>query len=194
MKSIPSQRRPNNRLTVVVVDYDPAWVETFEQLRTRIWPVVCDVATTIEHIGSTAVPGLAAKAIVDISVVVPTPAHVPMAIERLVSLGYLHQGNLGVEGREAFGAPTLLPAHHLYLCPSNSLALRNHLAVRDYLRAHPDIADEYGALKKQLAARFTHDIDGYIDGKTDTILGILRMAGFQSEELEKIARVNRRSV
>lgn len=180
--------------TVVVVDYDPGWPEVFEQLRSRIWPVVHDVATSIEHVGSTAVPGLAAKPVVDISVVVSTSADVPIGIERLASLGYVHRGNLGVEGREAFIAPGGLSSHHLYLCPADSLPLRNHLAVRDYLRTHPEAAGEYGALKKQLAGRFAHDVAGYVDGKTETILAILRLTGFGADELETIEDINRRAV
>jgi GrpB-like predicted nucleotidyltransferase (UPF0157 family) len=180
--------------TIVVVDYDPGWVTLFEQLRAQIMPAVHDVATTVEHVGSTSVPGLAAKPIVDISVVVPTEADVPVAIARLATLGYAHLGNLGVEGREAFSTPGHAPPHHLYVCPRNSLALANHLAVRDHLRAHPNVAHDYGELKKQLARQFTHDIDGYTEGKTEAILRILEMAGFQASELKMIERINRRAV
>jgi GrpB-like predicted nucleotidyltransferase (UPF0157 family) len=176
---------------IVVVDYDPKWPEIFEQLRSAIWPSVKGVATAVEHVGSTSVPGLAAKPIIDISVVVPAESDVPAGIERLSSLGYVHRGNLGVAGREAFTSPSASPAHHLYLCPSDSLALANHLAVRDYLRAHPDVAGEYGRLKKELAARFAEDIDGYVDGKTDRIVRILKAAGFRRNELEAIERINR---
>jgi GrpB-like predicted nucleotidyltransferase (UPF0157 family) len=137
---------------------------------------------------------LAAKPVVDIDIVVPADAVVPPAIERLASLGYAHQGNLGVEGREAFATPGSSPPHHLYLCPSGGLALANHLAVRDYLRAHPEVAQEYGALKKRLAIQFPHDIDGYIDGKTNAILRVLAMSGFGSAEREAIERINRRPV
>jgi GrpB-like predicted nucleotidyltransferase (UPF0157 family) len=179
---------------IVVVDYDPGWIETFEWLRSQIWPVVSDFAIAVEHVGSTSVPGLAAKPIVDISLVVPTVAEVPVGITRLGTLGYVHCGNLGVEGREAFTAPAAMPRHHLYLCACDSLALANHLAVRNHLREHPDIAREYGDLKKQLASRYTDNIDGYTEGKTDAILRILRMAGFRSDELEAIERVNRRAV
>jgi GrpB-like predicted nucleotidyltransferase (UPF0157 family) len=125
---------------IVVVDYDPYWPATFEQLRQRIWPAVADVATSVEHVGSTSVPGLAAKPIIDMSVVVPTASDVSIAIGRLAALGYIHCGNLGVEERDAFQSPGDLPRHHLYLCPHNSLALRNHVLVRDYLRAHPEAA------------------------------------------------------
>jgi GrpB-like predicted nucleotidyltransferase (UPF0157 family) len=178
--------------TIVVVDYDPVWPEVFERLRLDVWPVVSDVALTIEHVGSTAVPGLAAKPIIDMSVVVPTEANIVTAIERLASLGYIHRGNLGVEGREAFASPDGLPAHHLYVCPRNSLALANHLTVRDYLRAHPEVATEYGKLKKRLAREFPHDIDRYIDGKTDLILEILRAAGFPEAQLDTIEQPNRK--
>ena len=180
--------------TIVVVAYDPGWPEIFERLRSQIWSAVGEIATTVEHVGSTSVPGLAAKPIIDISVVVPTEADVPASIQRLAVLGYVHQGNLGVEGREAFAAPRALPSHHLYLCPSDSLALANHLAVRNYLRAHPDVAREYGTLKKRLAGQFPHDIDGYTDGKTDTILRILQMAGLSADERDQIERINRPAV
>ncbi len=146
---------------IVVVDYDPGWAETFERLRSQIWPVVADIATAAEHVGSTSVPGLAAKPIVDIDLVVPTAADVPAAIARLATLGYVHSGNLGVEGREAFRSPGSMPRHHLYLCPRDSLALANHLAVRNHLREHPEVAREYGDLKKRLAAQYPHDIDAY---------------------------------
>jgi GrpB-like predicted nucleotidyltransferase (UPF0157 family) len=176
--------------TIVVVDYDPRWPDTFERLRAAIWPVVSDVASAIEHVGSTSVPGLAAKPIIDLSVVIPTDAAIPQSIDRLATLGYVHRGNLGVEGREAFDADPSLPRHHLYVCPRDSTALANHLAVRDYLRLHPETALEYGELKKRLAQAFPHDIDCYVDGKTDLLLEILRAAGFPGDRLAAIARAN----
>lgn len=88
--------------TVVVEDYDPAWPRDFELLRQRIWPVLGDFALGIEHVGSTSVPGLAAKPIIDMTIVVASRDEVPMAIERLASLGYVHKGNLGIDDREAF--------------------------------------------------------------------------------------------
>jgi len=144
--------------TVVVVDYNSAWPAVFEQLRDQMRPVVRDVAISIEHIGSTSVPGLAAKPVIDLSIVVPSNVEVPLAIERLATLGYVHTGNLGIEGREAFKHPDGLPRHHLYLCPQGSLGLENPLAVRDYLHMHPDTAQAYGDLKKQLAAQWSRPI------------------------------------
>jgi GrpB-like predicted nucleotidyltransferase (UPF0157 family) len=180
--------------TIVVVEYDPNWPAVFEQLRLGIWPTVSDLATSVEHVGSTSVAGLPAKPIIDISVVVPTEADVPAAIDRLAAVGYVHQGNLGVDGREAFQAPESTLRHHLYLCPSDSLALRNHLVVRDHLRAHPEVARQYGELKKRLAAHYPEDIDKYTEGKTEAIVRILQAAGFRADELEMIARINGRAV
>ena len=177
---------------VVVVPYDPGWPSAFEQLRRSIWPAVSDVATSIEHVGSTAVPGLLAKPVIDVSVVVPAADDVSEAIDRLAELGYVHSGDLGVEGREAFQSPHQSPRHHLYLCPRGSLALRNHLAVRDHLRTHPEDAARYGALKLKLAAQFPDDIAAYTEGKTRAILPILEGAGFRRDELDTIARINRR--
>jgi len=178
--------------TVVVVDYDSAWPELFQQLRPPVWSLVCDVALSIEHVGSTAVPGLAAKPIIDMSVIVASEREVPLAIARLATLGYVHLGNLGIEGREAFRRPDGLPPHNLYVCPQGSLGLENQLAVRDYLRTHPETARAYGELKTRLAREFPQDIDSYVAGKTDLILGILREQGLAAERLAAIERANRK--
>src|SRR5262245_8084049 len=102
--------------SVVVVDYDRAWPEMFAALRAWLWPVVGDLASSIEHIGSTSVPGLAAKPIIDFDIVVPSAERVPAVIERLAGLGYRHRGDLGVPGREAFYRPRSTLAHQLYVC------------------------------------------------------------------------------
>jgi GrpB-like predicted nucleotidyltransferase (UPF0157 family) len=177
---------------VIVVPYDPEWVARFEALRAPLWDAVREIALSIEHVGSTAVPGLAAKPIVDMTVVVPSPRDVPRAIAQLQGLGYRHRGDLGIAGREAFHAPPDLPAHRLYVCAKNSLALANHVALRDWLRSHPDDARAYGELKQQLAVRFRGDIDGYVDGKTDFIAEVLRMAGMAPDAVAAIAASNRK--
>jgi GrpB-like predicted nucleotidyltransferase (UPF0157 family) len=178
--------------TIEVVDYDPGWPSTFESLCSILWPALADVASTIEHVGSTSVPGLAAKPIIDISIVVPESPDVQIAISRLATLGYVHRGDLGIKGREAFANPDGLPRHNLYLCPRDCVALANHLALRDYLRTHPEAVREYGELKKRLAQRFPDDIDSYIDGKTAMLLTMLRATGFSVEQLRQIERVNRK--
>ncbi len=176
---------------LVVVDYDPNWPRLFESMRSTIWPAVADIAMSIEHVGSTAVLGLAAKPVIDIDVVVADD-QVAAGIARLATLGYEHQGDCGVPQREAFRAPLGRPAHHLYLCPASSPGLANHLAIRDHLRANPGEAREYGELKKRLAIAFADDVDGYVEAKSDCLLAMLRRIGFAADTLADIARINRR--
>ena len=174
---------------IVVVDYDSTWPELFETLRTPIWDAVADIALSVEHVGSTSVPGLAAKPVIDMDVIVPE-AQVATGIVRLTDLGYEHRGDLGIPGREAFQRPTGAPVHNLYLCPSNSRALANHLAVRDYLRANADAARAYAELKRRLAPECAGDIDAYVRGKTNFLLSVLRAAGVSEHALAEIERVN----
>lgn len=175
---------------VQVVEYDPEWPGIFEQIRSYVWPAVSETALTIEHVGSTAVPGLKAKPVIDACIVVASRADLPACIERLASIGYVHRGNLGVPDREAFRRPDHLPRHHLYLSPRDSLSLRNHLGFRDYLRSNPEAARAYGELKAALARRYPADIDSYIVGKTDFVLRILGKIGLSSDELAEIRRIN----
>src|SRR5215475_6700871 len=159
---------------ITVVDYDPTWPSTFETLRAAIADAVAGFADSVEHVGSTAVPGLAAKPIIDIDVVVSSRAELPAVIQRLAALGYVHRGNLGIEDREAFESPAHLPAHHLYACVQGTSALANHLTIRDYLRVNAAAATKYGQLKQQLAQRYPTDTDSYVAGKTQFLLEVLR--------------------
>lgn len=181
-----------SRRKILVVDYDSTWPVAFETLRAPISDALRGIAISVEHVGSTSVPGLAAKPIIDIDVIVPSRAEVPLAIERLASLGYRHQGNLGIEDRDAFENPEGLPAHHLYVCVNGSAALLNHLAIRDSLRRDPAAVTRYGQLKKRLAAQFPSDIESYIEGKTDFLTDILRSARLGAADLETIRHVNRK--
>jgi GrpB-like predicted nucleotidyltransferase (UPF0157 family) len=154
---------------IVIVDYDPAWPTEFERLRDRAAAAVGDVVVAIEHVGSTAVAGLAAKPVIDLVVVVE-PEDVQLAVERLVEIGYVHRGNLGVEGREAFDAPQVDRPHHLYVSPTDSEELRAQLALRDRLRRDAELAAEYEAVKRKLAVRFRDDRPGYTEAKTDFVV------------------------
>lgn len=178
------------RRRVQVVAYDAEWPRIFERLKAAIRDAVRDAADAIEHVGSTSVPGLAAKPIIDIDVIVPARADMPAVIERLAGIGYMHVGDLGIEDREAFEPPVGLPPHHLYACVRGCTALENHLLVRDYLRAHPQATQAYGDLKLRLAAHCADDPLRYSKGKTDFLLTILSEAGCQAESLRKVRRAN----
>ena len=138
------------------------------------------LALAIEHVGSTSVEGLAAKPIIDIDVVVAS-CDVEAAIQALAGIGYNHEGNLGIPGREAFGysGKEHLREHHLYLCPEDSPELKRHLAFRDYLREHPQAVEEYSRIKLEAAALFPHDIDGYINHKSPVIERIYKELGLK---------------
>ena len=159
---------------VVVVPYDPAWPAAFALVRDRIAPVLGELAVGIEHVGSTAVPGLDAKPIIDIDVVIRHADNLPDVVTRLATLGYTHIGDLGIIGREAFRATPELPRHHLYVCAAGSAALQAHLALRDALRADPEPAAAYAALKRELAQRYRDDRDSYAEGKSAFIDSVLR--------------------
>jgi GrpB-like predicted nucleotidyltransferase (UPF0157 family) len=154
---------------VIVLDYDPNWPGLFHSLRKRIADALGDLAAAIEHIGSTAVPDLAAKPIIDIDVLLASETMLPAAIERLASLGHIHRGNLGIPEREAFFTAANDPPHHLYVCPPCSAEFRRHIAFRDYLRAHPKDAKNYGDLKMALAERFREDRSAYNTAKGEFV-------------------------
>jgi len=177
--------------TIVVVAYDEAWPSQFEELRARIWPSLADVALAVEHVGSTAVPGLAAKPIIDMTVVTADRTRTGLAIARLGALGYRHRGDLGIEGREALDHPATRPRHNLYVCVDGVPALVNHLRFRDYLRIHSRTARAYGELKQQLAAACGGDIDQYVHGKTSFIASVLLAAGVDAALVSAIERLNR---
>jgi len=166
-------RRPD---PITVVDYDPHWPALFESLRSEVAGALGDLALAIEHVGSTAVSGLAAKPIIDIDVLLRSASDLSVCIERLAVIGYKHRGDLGVPEREAFAAPPGRPAHHLYVCPPESREFRRHVAVRDYLRTHPSDASAYGELKRSLAVRYRDERSAYNDGKKEFIEALLRSA------------------
>ena len=163
---------------VVVADPDPAWPTWFEQVRERVWPAVADVASRIEHVGSTSVPGLAAKPIIDLDVVVPTVEDVRPVIERLRSIGYRWRGDLGVTGREAFAPPDpdRPPRHHLYLVVDGNRAHQDHVLLRDLLRDDPDARARYAGLKRANAVRAGGDIDVYVAAKAGLVAELLTRA------------------
>src|SRR5450432_2481119 len=126
-----------------IVNYDPRWPDTFAALRNRIADALGTLAQRIENVGSTAVAGLAAKPIIDLDIVIATRSDLPAVLTRLHQLGYHHEGDLGVPGREAFTTPPGAPPHHLYVCAADNPQLADHLTFRDYLRAHPETAHTY---------------------------------------------------
>ena len=160
---------------ITIEQYDPLWANEYEKLRDYLLTHVGDLAVAIHHVGSTSVPGLSAKPIIDLDIEITSYEIFTQVCEKLAEAGWRYEGNYGIEEREAFkpAKPLDFMAHHLYVCPSNSAELKRHLAFRDYLRGDKYAADEYGDLKQRLAAQFGNDIDAYIDGKEHFIRKIL---------------------
>jgi len=161
---------------ITIQHYDPIWPQQFETHRSRIAATLGDLAAAIEHVGSTSVPGLSAKPVIDIDVLLRSASDLALVINRLSSLGYDHRGNLGIAGREAFQAPSHDFPHHLYVCPPGSEEYKRHLAFRNYLRTHAEDAQAYDTLKHHLADKFRADRDSYTLAKSEFIAEILHRA------------------
>lgn len=179
-------------MPLIVVDHDPEWALRFELLKASLLPAMPAGVLAIEHVGSTAVPGLAAKPVIDMDIVVESEDSLPAVRQALETLGYHSRGDLGIPGREAFrespGAPF---RHHLYVCVRGCDALENHLRLRDFLRAHPDAAGEYAQLKQRLAGVSSLSVDQYCEAKSDFIAECLLQSGMPPEAVEAIRVANR---
>lgn len=163
---------------IVVVDYDPTWPDRFEQVRAHVWPAVEDVALRVDHVGSTSVPGLAAKPIIDIDIVVASERDIRPVIERVRDAGYRWRGELGVAGRHAF-TPLRdlgLPKHHLYLVVENNRAYLDHVLLRDLLRSDEGARERYGALKRANVDLAAGDMDLYVAAKASLVAELLTRA------------------
>lgn len=173
-----SSQRP-----ISIVCYDQQWAQDFEELSEVLRDALGGLVARVEHVGSTSVPGLAAKPVLDIDLVIAKSTPMPHVIAALSALGYEHRGDQGIPGREAFGRADDLvprdgserrwPRHHLYVCRADADELARHLAFRDYLRAHPEAVGAYAHLKRRLAERHPTDRDAYCRAKTDFICEIL---------------------
>jgi GrpB-like predicted nucleotidyltransferase (UPF0157 family) len=172
---------------IVVVEYDPAWPQRFEQLRQEYAAALAATGVpvvAIEHVGSTSVPGLAAKPVIDCDIVVAAP-DVSAASRTLTGLGFRALGELGIPQRWAFSEPARLAGTNTYVVIDGSLALRNHLAVRDILRADPGLRMQYAAVKRRVGATAAN-IDDYGRGKNAMIQQLLAAAGLTDEERASI--------
>jgi GrpB-like predicted nucleotidyltransferase (UPF0157 family) len=160
---------------IVVVDYNSNWPVGYQLEKQRLLDAIGSDAIDIEHVGSTSVPGLAAKPIIDIAV---SLRHFPPRVEAIDALekcGYVYQGESGVPGRHFFykGMPR---THHLHLVEPNGEVWQRHLLFRDFLRTHPESARQYENLKRQLAVQYRCDRDAYNHAKTPLIAELMAAA------------------
>ncbi|MFW9832992.1 MAG: GrpB family protein [Candidatus Thorarchaeota archaeon] len=165
---------------VMVERYNPEWASWFEKLSTFFQSKLDHYVVRIEHVGSTSIPGMIAKPIIDFDVVIRMPDFDEVR-SCLENIGYVHEGDLGIPEREAFALTNLklkeeLPPHHLYVCDINSKELHRHIAFRNYLRTHPDDATKYSEIKVQLVKKHSRDRTLYMDGKDHLVKELLEKA------------------
>lgn len=182
--------------------YDPSWAEAFRQLQELLEQELFELPVTVEHVGSTAIPGMLAKPILDVDIIIPSAEWLETVTVRLKGLGYLGRGDQGIPGRYAFrqSEPNTpfgdvefpVMEQHLYVCLEGCTALRNHLLFRDSLLRSETKRQQYAALKSSLWQNPGMTRERYNRAKTGFILSVLAEAGMTEEELEEIRRGNGR--
>jgi GrpB-like predicted nucleotidyltransferase (UPF0157 family) len=164
----------------LVQRYNPAWPQWAEAIKSYLETGLGGLEHYVEHTGSTAIPGMTAKPIIDLIIAI-APGSFEAVKERLEALGYRHRGDLGIAGREAFelmDAETLLAllAHHLYVCELGAYELRKQVAFRDFLRREPAWRERLSHHKWELCLRYGNDRQAYIDGKDAMVQEITALA------------------
>ena len=156
---------------VSVVPHDPAWHQNFEIESKQIARALGDIVLSLHHIGSTAIPGIFAKPIIDILLIVDNINHLDDKSSAMEQLGYEAMGEFGITGRRFFRKEDAsgIRTHHVHAFQAGSPEFERHLAFRDFLLAHPLGAQAYSTLKQKLAQEHPDDIDAYMDGK-DTFI------------------------
>ena len=165
---------------IEVIDYDPRWIEDFERESAMLARIFGHRLLDIQHIGSTSVPNLAAKPIIDILIVLDHTDDIDSFNPFMESLGYRVRGECldaiipGTRGRFYFTRETNgVRSHHVHICAKGHADILNKLAFRDYLRAHQRVALAYADLKRRLAAKHHFDNIGYMRGKDDFVNSVL---------------------
>ncbi|KAA1039283.1 GrpB family protein [Macrococcus equipercicus] len=155
---------------VIVEPYDSIWQHLYIEEARKLRDVFKDQLVAIHHIGSTAVPGLAAKPVIDIMPVVKDLASVDDLTDCLTALGYTVHGENGIPGRRYFQKGGDNRTHHVHVYQKGDANIVRHLAFRDYLRTFRGEMERYQALKFELAQRYPFDIASYIEGKNIFVL------------------------
>ena len=155
---------------ITVVNYDPEWPSKYVRERDYITEILKDNCISIYHIGSTSVPGLAAKPIIDIMVVVRSLERVDTVAEKLSNIGYEYLGEFGIAGRRYLRKGGDERTHQIHIFQADDWNnIGRHLAFRDYMRTHERERNQYAKIKKDLAQKFPYDIDGYCNGKENFV-------------------------
>ena len=164
---------------VIVLPYDNNWENDYNNIKKELEVVLKDLIIGIEHVGSTSVEGLSSKPCIDIDIIIKDYTVFNEVVNQLKSIGYIHEGDLGIKDREAFtyeDKPHLLN-HHLYVCPQYSTELHRHITFRNYLRNNKEAVLKYSLIKEQAAKLYPNDIDKYIEYKSNCIKELYKECG-----------------
>lgn len=163
--------------TIEVHPYDPSWREKFNEEVEMLKPIFGEQLVSIHHIGSTAIPGIKAKPVIDILIVVTDIDAIQEAIDQMESNGYEYRGENGIPGRRYLRKDTNgIRSYHAHIYQDGHPNIAKHLNFRDYLRAHTEHAQEYSRLKEDLAIKFRHSSVEYTEGKSDFINRTIHLA------------------
>lgn len=154
---------------IEVIDYRDFWVQYFDIEKLRIEEILKPISPVINHIGSTSILGLAAKPIIDILIEVDDLGALDLFNSELSQLGYIAKGENGILERRYYEKGGEDRSHHIHSFLKNSQNSTRHLAFRDYLKAHKAIANEYAALKRQVAESCGNSIEIYCAGKNEFV-------------------------
>lgn len=163
---------------VELVPPNPNWVMEYEAAAAEIQVVLGDQCIAIHHIGSTAIPGIYAKTIIDILPVVKTLDNIDSFNQQFESFGYVCMGEYGLDGRRYYWRSKRKRSHHIHLFAEGHSEIARHVGFRDFMRVHPDHAEAYSIIKRSLATVFPDDIENYVDGKASFVQWIDYHADF----------------
>ena len=180
---------------IILVAHDPGWSNEFEREAEQIRTALSGVPIELHHIGSTAIPGIVAKPVIDMIGIAPNVDVLDANVDRLVAIGYEAMGEFGIVGRRYFrkDSPDGARTHQLHAFAKGSPNIQRHMDFRDFMRAFPDAAAAYQELKLALAHRSGPDIERYADAKTDFVRDIERRAAAWRMERERNSAGDRES-
>ena len=158
-------------MKVEVVPYNPQWKQEFNSESQKIQKILADNVVIIHHIGSTAIPNIYAKPVIDFLIEVKNINLISQQTLAMEKLGYEAMGEFGLVGRRYFRKenPSGIRTHHVHIYQTNSPEIKRHLAFRDYMLAHTQDAEQYSQLKQELARKYPNDIESYMDSKDEFV-------------------------
>ncbi|EPE33993.1 protein of unknown function UPF0157 [Glarea lozoyensis ATCC 20868] len=185
---------------ITILPHNPLWLSKFEAQKKILQEILASLPIlSIQHVGSTSIPSLPAKPVLDIDIIVQR-SDVPLVIAALVAAGYTDLGTFGIADRWALRQPGYGRGDealgdeedmrmNTYVIVEGSLALRNHLDVKRVLCGNEGLRREYADTKRRLVEQGV-DLDGYVRGKNEVLLRVLGEAGWSEGELEEVRRAN----